>query len=59
MYRCKDGTNNKISETLKKGSKAPGMDHERGVAYLEFNNLIEEISSTHKPTFVDGIYETY
>lgn len=59
LYSCKDGTSKTISDLLKKGEKATDWEHEKGLAYNEFNSALNRIKDTKKAIFIDNIFNTF
>lgn len=59
LYSCKNGTNDSIHEAANYGSTASPMEHENGTAFAEYNKILENITDTHKPTFLDGCWSTF
>jgi hypothetical protein len=59
LYKCKNGTVDKIEELLRTGEKAPAKLHENGTAYLPYNDFLEKIQAGKTTAFIDGIYQPY
>ncbi len=40
LYKCKNGTTERLRELNKKGRNAPGMDHEKGTLTMNLIKLL-------------------
>lgn len=58
MYKCKNGTNDKIKELLVAAEKAPAMDHEKGTAYNLYDFYLWQIIDTKNGAFIENVYRT-
>ena len=59
LYNCKEGTNQRIQDAYDKGHKATPEQHERGTAFAKFNQVLDEIKSTHKAVFIENAWKSY
>lgn len=58
LYKCKNGTNEKIRQLLHKGNSAPAMEHEKGTSHDEYNAFLWNIIETKKGEYIENVYQT-
>lgn len=59
LYKCKDGTNNKIANLIEIGRSAKPIDHEMGISYNAYNFYLDHIKRTHKGIFIENVYTSF